>query len=166
MPHKTKADDVVDILVELIRDVSTEGVTYQKDEETAPTVYDSKQVVDVDLKPYLIRWLDLTGQDPLCLIVAASYIDKFIARTNTLLTDYNKHRILLTSLVLASKTTDDNPLTNTLFARIGGVTVAELNRLERNFLKDIEWETFVSKSTFTQYYQFFATFARKKIVST
>eukprot|EP01060_Flectonema_neradi_P016534 TRINITY_DN23160_c0_g1_i1.p1 TRINITY_DN23160_c0_g1~~TRINITY_DN23160_c0_g1_i1.p1 ORF type:complete len:169 (+),score=28.54 TRINITY_DN23160_c0_g1_i1:56-562(+) len=164
--HKNYSNEIVDVLVELIKDVSTEGVNYQKELESEPTVYDSKEVVNVDLKPYLVRWLDLTRQDPLSLIIAASYIDKFIAHTNTLITDYNKHRILLTSLVVAAKTTDDQPLTNSLFAKIGGVTVAELNRLERTFLTDIEWETYVSRGTFAKYYQFFSTFATKKTVST
>lgn len=63
------------------------------------------------------------------------------------------HRIVLTALLLASKYLDDNHFSNASFARIGGVSLEELNRAEIEFLFKIR---FVLRVTPEQYARFCA----------
>jgi hypothetical protein len=56
------------------------------------------------------------------------------------------HRFLITAIVVASKGYCDVCCTNTLYAKVGGISVAELNALEREFLRAIDWRLTVSPS--------------------
>merc|ERR1711988_966578 len=54
------------------------------------------------------------------------------------------HRLVLTAVVLAAKVHDDIHASNTHFAQVGGIPVAEPNKLERTFLQYIGYRTVVS----------------------
>ena len=53
------------------------------------------------------------------------------------ISDYNVHRLLLVSLLIACKQHDDNHWNNHLWAKAGGVTVAELNQMERKLFLEL-----------------------------
>jgi len=56
------------------------------------------------------------------------------------------HRFIITSITVSSKALCDVFCANNFYARVGGITVTELNLLEREFLAMIEWRLMVSKS--------------------
>ncbi|CCM00063.1 uncharacterized protein FIBRA_02090 [Fibroporia radiculosa] len=56
------------------------------------------------------------------------------------------HRFVITSITVSSKALCDAFSTNTLYAKVGGIPVTELNMLEREFLRMIEWQLTVSIS--------------------
>lgn len=59
------------------------------------------------------------------------FMDKIIAHhPEVIVSSLTIHRLLLTGIMLASKMFDDFFITNTAYARIGGVEVKELNALE------------------------------------
>jgi len=51
------------------------------------------------------------------------------------LTSRNVHRLFLTCVVLSAKHTEDRVSSNKWFARVGGISTAELNKLERAAFK-------------------------------
>lgn len=53
--------------------------------------------------------------------------------------------------MLAAKFIDDAFFNNAYYAKVGGVTTAELNRLEMEFLFGIDFRLYVSLSTFGKY---------------
>ncbi|KAK9845763.1 hypothetical protein WJX81_001834 [Elliptochloris bilobata] len=77
---------------------------------------------------------------PACFAMAFSYMERVSqvdpAHTLTLL---NVHRLLITAVLLAAKLTDDNFFNNAYFAKIGGITTPELNRLELQLLKLLDF---------------------------
>lgn len=54
------------------------------------------------------------------------------------------HRFILTSITIASKAFCDAFATNPQFARVGGVSLVELNLLEKEFLAVLDWRLAVS----------------------
>ena len=87
-----------------------------------------------------------------CLVLALIYIDRFIQSSGIQVNSLTVHRILLTSVVLAAKTYDDNFYTNTHYARVGGVPVEELNSLELKFLCGISCSLYGSCEEYQRYH--------------
>lgn len=54
------------------------------------------------------------------------------------------HRFIIASITVCSKGLCDTFCTNSLYARVGGIPVSELNVLEREFLRMIDWRLTVS----------------------
>jgi hypothetical protein len=54
------------------------------------------------------------------------------------------HRFVITAIAVSSKGLCDVFCTNSLYAKVGGISVTELNVLEREFLAAIEWQLMVS----------------------
>jgi hypothetical protein len=81
------------------------------------------------------------------LLLTLHYIDQICARMPLFtLSSLTCHRFLITAIVVASKGYCDVCCTNTLYAKVGGISVAELNALEREFLRAIDWRLTVSPS--------------------
>lgn len=54
------------------------------------------------------------------------------------------HRFVITSIAVSSKGLCDAFCPNNLYARVGGISLSELNVLEREFLQMIDWRLMVS----------------------
>lgn len=54
------------------------------------------------------------------------------------------HRFLIASVCVSTKALCDAFCTNSHYAKIGGIKLAELNVLEREFLSSLEWRLIVS----------------------
>ncbi|KAF9528549.1 cyclin-domain-containing protein [Crepidotus variabilis] len=79
------------------------------------------------------------------LLVTLFNIDQICARMPLFtLSSLTCHRFIITSITVSSKALCDVFCTNNLYAKVGGVTVTELNMLEREFLAMIEWRLTVS----------------------
>ncbi|KAF4689402.1 mitochondrial peripheral inner membrane protein, partial [Perkinsus olseni] len=63
----------------------------------------------------------------------------------------NVHRLVLTALTVAAKFHDDIYYSNAFYARVGGVSVAELNTLELTLLKMMDWQCFVPTEEYQMY---------------
>eukprot|EP00755_Sulcionema_specki_P003374 Sspe_Gene.27515::Locus_11909_Transcript_1_1_Confidence_1.000_Length_950::g.27515::m.27515 len=101
----------------------------------------------VSLEFLLERWTTLACSTPSCLITAAIYLDRIKKKCNQSFNTLNMHRLLIASLVLATKWCDDNPCKFALqkrYAQVAGITLEELNILERKALQDLEWDLYVS----------------------
>lgn len=66
-------------------------------------------------------------------------------------TECNVHRLLLACVVTAVKTYEDEFFSNSHYAKIGGITADEMNRLEIALLTMVNWQTFVTPEQFSQY---------------
>lgn len=80
-----------------------------------------------------------------CLLITLHYIDQICARNSGFtITSLTCHRFIITSVAISSKTLCDAFCTNNLYAKVGGISIAELNVLEREFLRMIDWRLTVS----------------------
>ncbi|KAF4659591.1 mitochondrial peripheral inner membrane protein [Perkinsus olseni] len=76
-----------------------------------------------------------------CFVIALIYIDRLLKTQgpNFVVTMCAIHRVILTSVVLAAKFFDDRYYSNRFYAAVGGVRTKELNALEADFLRLINW---------------------------
>lgn len=73
------------------------------------------------------------------------------------------HKLLVASLLIASKFSDDNYYSNKCFADAGMVTLEELNLLEREFLSRLEYHLYVSEKVFNSYCKAISTKYKQNI---
>ncbi|KAI3678927.1 hypothetical protein L6452_38231 [Arctium lappa] len=115
------------------------------------TVFHGSRAPTLTIQQYVDRIFKYSRCSPSCFVVAYVYIDRFIRTRNIIVTSLNVHRLLITSIMLAAKFIDDVFFNNAYYAKVGGVTTSELNRLEMEFLFGIDFRLYVSLSTFGKY---------------
>ena len=84
----------------------------------------------IDINKYFKRIMKYSKLEPSTLIISLIYIDKLCENTNFVLNSHNIHRIILASLMLAIKYNEDDYYSNEYYAKVGGIALKELNRLE------------------------------------
>ncbi|KAG0583736.1 hypothetical protein KC19_3G159400 [Ceratodon purpureus] len=116
------------------------------------TIFHGLRAPSISIAKYLERIFKYTSCSPSCFVVGYVFLDRLIHRQPDLLvTSLNVHRLLVTSVMVATKTLDDVHFNNAFFARVGGVSVVELNRLELEFLFRLDFKLSVSVSMFESY---------------
>lgn len=79
------------------------------------------------------------------LLLLLYYIDRICAcLQHFTVSSLTVHRFILASVTVASKAFCDAFATNPQFARVGGVSLVELNLLEKEFLAVLDWRLAVS----------------------
>jgi hypothetical protein len=63
------------------------------------------------------------------------------------------HRFLITAATVAAKGLSDSFWTNSLYARVGGVSVRELALLELEFLRRLDWRIVPKPEVLVDYYK-------------
>jgi len=103
----------------------------------------------ISLHDYIERVHYLMHCSPECFILARIYLD----RISSLYTidQCSAHRSLLLSLVVAAKFQDDQFCKNSYYAKVGGISVEELNELETLFLQLLDYHLWVEEDVFTTY---------------
>ncbi|KAF8019877.1 hypothetical protein BT93_G0537 [Corymbia citriodora subsp. variegata] len=116
-----------------------------------PTIFHGVRPPALTIRQYMERIFKYSGCSPSCFIIAQIYMDRFVQNKDVPLTSLNIHRLLITSLTVAAKFIDDSFFNNAYYAKVGGVSTSELNRLEMKFLFSIDFRLHVSIDTFQQY---------------
>ncbi|XP_076942045.1 cyclin-P3-1-like, partial [Bidens hawaiensis] len=116
-----------------------------------PTVFHGSRAPTLTIQQSIDRIYKYSRCSPSCFVGAHIYIDRLIQSQSIILTSLNVHRLLITSIMLAAKFIDDAFFNNTYYAKVGGITRAEMNRLELKFLFGIDFQLYVSLSTFEKY---------------
>ncbi|CAN6899809.1 unnamed protein product [Brassica oleracea] len=117
-------------------------------QHSAVTVFDGRSPPEITISDYLDRIFIYSRCSPSCFVVAYIYILQFLDVTRAHLTPLNVHRLLVTSVMLAAKVFDDRYYNNAYYARVGGVSTRELNRLEMKLLFALDFKLQVDPHTF------------------
>ncbi|EOA24712.1 hypothetical protein CARUB_v10017991mg [Capsella rubella] len=112
------------------------------------SVFDGKSPPEITIPHYLDRIFNYSSCSPSCFVIAHIYIHQFLHRTRALLKPLNVHRLIITTVMLAAKVFDDRYFNNAYYARVGGVSTRELNRLEMNMLFTLDFKLHVDPQTF------------------
>ncbi|KAH9307264.1 hypothetical protein KI387_035175, partial [Taxus chinensis] len=117
------------------------------------SIFHGLRAPSIGIEKYLERIFKYANCSPSCFVVAYAYIDRFIhqQRINLPITSLNVHRLLITSVMVAAKFLDDAYYNNSYYAKVGGVTPLEMNRLELEFLFALRFRLHVTVSTFENY---------------
>ncbi|KAK9689194.1 hypothetical protein RND81_09G042400 [Saponaria officinalis] len=115
-------------------------------------VFHGVRAPNISIPKYLERLYKYTESSPSCFVVAYIYIDRLIHKhPQMMLLTLNVHRLLLTTLMVASKILDDVQYNNAFYAKVGGVSNVELNKLELELLFLLDFQVMVSSHVFESY---------------
>ncbi|KNA20308.1 hypothetical protein SOVF_053600 [Spinacia oleracea] len=115
-------------------------------------VFNGVRSPNISIAKYLERLYKYTKCSPSCFVVGYVYIDRLVHKHPELLViSINVHRLLLTSVMIASKMLDDVQYNNAFYAKVGGISNTELNRLELELLFLLDFELMVSSPIFQSY---------------
>uniref|UniRef100_A0A7N0T3T5 Cyclin n=1 Tax=Kalanchoe fedtschenkoi TaxID=63787 RepID=A0A7N0T3T5_KALFE len=106
---------------------------------------------DLGIQQYLERIFTYSSCSPSCFVIARIYIDRLLKRQSMHLTSLNVHRLLITGIMVAAKFMDDAFFNNAYYARVGGISTKELNKLEMTFLFGLDFRVHVTTDTFSKY---------------
>ncbi|XP_010240959.1 PREDICTED: cyclin-U1-1 [Nelumbo nucifera] len=115
-------------------------------------VFHGIRAPSISIPKYLERIYKYTNCSPSCFVVGYVYIDRLLHKyPDSLVISLNVHRLLVTSVMVASKVLDDVHYNNAFYARVGGVSNAELNRLELELLFLLDFSVIVTSRIFETY---------------
>ncbi|RZC89863.1 hypothetical protein C5167_035856 [Papaver somniferum] len=115
------------------------------------TIFHAVRAPSLSIQQYMNRIFKYASCSPSCFVIAYIYIDRFLERADVHLTSLNVHRLLITSVMIAAKFIDDLFYNNAYYAKVGGVSTAEMNKMEINFLFSLHFRLQVTERTFKHY---------------
>ncbi|KAA6403587.1 MAG: putative Cyclin P/U [Streblomastix strix] len=125
---------------------------YQCD-ENSPFV--SERVPTIAAREYIERAIKYMRCRRDCYLYACIYITRYLTRTGTRLCSRNFHRLFVISLALAAKFFDDHHYRNSYYAQVAGITVAEFNSLELEFLFKIDFALLIEVESYRLFHRNF-----------
>lgn len=135
-----RARVIVDAVVRLLAELAAEP-----GESFHVTYFDSVITPEEPLVAYAARIFDHMRCSAECFPLALIYINRYLEAAEERLSATNVHRLLVTSVRLATKFFDDEHRSNRTCAALGGIRTSELNELESRFLKIVGWSVYVSQ---------------------
>ena len=105
----------------------------------------------LSIKDYLYRIQNYTEAEDNTIIIALMYIDRLSDISSILLTPFNVHRILFVSILLAIKYNEDICFGFDFYAKIAGMPISDLKKMERDFVYLIKFKFFIDKEEFENY---------------
>ncbi|RDB24909.1 Nuc-1 negative regulatory protein preg [Hypsizygus marmoreus] len=149
-------DAPIDHLVHLIADMLDRLMAHNDQIPLLPeslTRFHSRSAPSITVLDYLKRIVKFTNVEKSCLLITLHYIDQICARMPLFtLTSLTCHRFIIASITVSSKGLCDAFCTNNLYAKVGGISVTELNILEREFLSMIDWRLTCTRELLQEYY--------------
>ena len=85
------------------------------------------------------------------IILALIYIDRICEINSLFLSNYNIHKILFTSILAAIKYNEDSVYSNKYYSEVAGVSLEELNLMEKSFFELLNFKLFVDEEEFKKY---------------
>lgn len=117
------------------------------------TRFHSRTPPNISLHDYLRRIVKYASVEKACLLILLIYIDRVCElHPQFTISSLTVHRFLITAVTVSSKSLCDAYCTNSHYAKVGGISTQELNALELEFLRLIDWNLASSGATLQQYY--------------
>ncbi|KAI8384159.1 cyclin-domain-containing protein [Blakeslea trispora] len=114
------------------------------------TCFHARSIPSISIHAYLLRILKYCPCANECFLAVLVYFDR-LSKSAITIDPYNIHRLLISGIMVASKLYSDVFFTNTRYAKVGGLPVTELNRLELEFIAMNQFSLFVSMEELQHY---------------
>lgn len=106
---------------------------------------------DITVRQYIDRIIKYSPCSPECFLVGLIFIDRLVVDKLLRVSSLNVHRLIMTSVLLASKILEDLPCNNKYYSHVGGLSLKELNVLERHFVFDLNYNLNVTPLQFEEF---------------
>ena len=151
------AKEICSILIEIISENEQNNI-----KPTEDSFYRLK-IPSMSLEDYINRIIKYSLIEPSTLILSIIYIDELCDNKNYILSFNNIHRIVLTSIVCSIKYNEDDYFKNNQYAKIGGISLKEMNKLEYEFSCLLDFSYFVETEKFEKYQKFLMANTKNRI---
>eukprot|EP00040_Diaphanoeca_grandis_P007328 m.40517 g.40517 ORF g.40517 m.40517 type:complete len:179 (-) comp18516_c0_seq3:643-1179(-) len=101
----------------------------------------------ITVQMYLQRIVHYGKPGVEAVILMLVYLDKLVNEAHIQITPLSVHRFIAAGMVIASKLTLEKHISNIHFAKLAGISVQDLNRLEMELLECLQFNLFVSTET-------------------
>ena len=153
---------ILNTIAELLTDICDES-TKDKDNNTSKHYihitsiigiikpFLSKKVPAITIKNYLERLIKYTKIESTTLVLILIFIDRVCDINKIRLNYFNIHKLIIASMLVSIKYNEDDYFSNEFYAKVGGIRMIEMNKLEYEFLCLIEFNLFVNEEVFNKY---------------
>ena len=150
---------LANIIQQIINKNKKLNVYYEKLNQQKNSIFNLNEP-SVTIQRYLHRIFKYTFIEKSSLIISLIYLDR-ICKQKIFLTNYNIHKLLIISILLAIKYNEDSIFENKFYAKVFGINLNELNELEYEFINLIDFQFFINELEFNQYLLFFDDYSKK-----
>ncbi|PWN36421.1 cyclin-domain-containing protein, partial [Meira miltonrushii] len=155
LPPLFEDSDPEDIVI-LVADMLNRLTTHNDSLPLHPsslTRFHSRAAPGITILSYLRRIAKYTSLEKSCMLILLVYIDRVCQRiAGFTICSLTVHRFVCAAVVCSSKALCDAFSTNGHYARVGGISLIELNMLEKEFLNIIDWKLSCSGALLQHYY--------------
>lgn len=143
---------LIEIISDLLNNICEENKVKSDNINKNIKPFMTESIPSLSIKDYLIRLSQFTKINESTIILILIYIDRIGKINKFILTYRNIYKLILASMVIAIKYNEDNFYSSEVYAKLGGLSVSELNYLEFQFLILIKFSLFIEKDLFDKYY--------------
>ena len=111
----------------------------------------TQNIPSMSIKDYLLRLSQFTKMSESTIIIILIYIDRISNLNNFHLTYKNIYKLILSAMIVAIKYNEDLFYSSAIYAKLGGLSVPEMNYLEFHFLILIKFSLFIENDLFEKY---------------
>lgn len=150
--YQSESQNVIEqIASALLRTIRLFGPRLSTTSKHKISKFDAKEIPEIPIEVYIARLQKYFRASPVMLVTALVYIDRLCSARTLIPTLRNIHRLYLVALTISIKFWEDISYGNKTFARFGGISLSELNALERDFLGGIDYKLSIKPSTYNAY---------------
>ena len=143
---------MIEIISDLLNNICEENKVKSENINKNIKPFMTESIPSLSIKDYLTRLSQFTKMNESTIILILIYIDRIGKINKVILTYKNIYKLILASMVIAIKFNEDNFYSSEVYAKLGGLSVSELNYLEFQFLILIKFSLFIEKDLFDKYY--------------
>ena len=145
-------------IAEILTEISSQNsnIEYNPDDP-----FSTKSPSKVTLQYFFGRIKKYTKIEKSTIIIILIYADRMCTTSGIILNPHNIHRIILGCLLLAIKYNEDLYFTNEQYAKVGGVSIQELNDLEIYSIQLLNFNLFISEDIYEKYIQYISNYSNK-----
>lgn len=143
-------EEISTLMLEIIEENSKKQTNLSK---TAKS-FEGQKACSLPINKYIARLVKYSNTETSSIIIAIIYLDRICEMDKINLNIKNFHRLFLISFVIAVKYNEDKYYSNTMYAKMGGISLNELNHLESSFLESVEFFLFVENEIFDKYLRY------------
>ena len=143
---------MIEIISDLLNNICEENKVKSENINKNIKPFMTESIPSLSIKDYLTRLSQFTKINESTIILILIYIDRIGKINKFILTYRNIYKLILASMVIAIKYNEDNFYSSEVYAKLGGLSVSELNYLEFQFLILIKFSLFIEKDLFDKYY--------------
>ena len=142
----------IEVISDLLNNICEENKNKREVLNMKIQPFTTVNIPSMPIKDYLLRLSQFTRVNESTIILILIYIDRICKMNNFSLNFNNIYKLIICSMIIAIKYNEDNFYSSEVYAKLGGITVRELNYLEFQFLILIKFSLFVEKKLFDKYY--------------